>query len=85
MIEPGTNPPPSTRSTSPMPDGRREASALVMVPIGDTAEAPAIWRAADGARPDLGAAIVSTRVFQALQAGHCPAHFGDAAPHCWHR
>jgi len=26
-------------------------------------------------------AIVSTRVFQAPQAGHCPCHFGDCPPH----
>jgi hypothetical protein len=44
-------------------------------------------RAADGVRPaaDLGAAIVSTRVFHAPQAAHWPAHFGELVPHCWHR
>ena len=85
MMEPGTNPPPSTRSTSPIPDGRREASALVMLPIGVTAAPPAIARVAESARPDRGAAIVSTRVFHAPHAGHCPAHFGEAPPHCWQR
>jgi hypothetical protein len=48
--------------------------------------APVTARAADGPRPlGRGAAIVSTSVFQALHDGHCPAHFGEAAPHCWQR
>ncbi len=87
MIDPGTKPPPSTRSTSPIPEVRRAASALVTLEIGETAATPAMARAADGARPPVGrgAAIVSTSVFQASQAGHWPAHFGELAPHCWHR
>ena len=55
--------------------------------IGATAATPAMARAADGARPPVGrgAATVSTSVFHAPQAGHWPAHFGELAPHCWHR
>jgi hypothetical protein len=65
---------------------RREASALSTEPIGVTAAAPAIARAADGALAEArGAATDSTRVFHAPQVGHWPAHFGDALPHCWQR
>jgi hypothetical protein len=87
MIEPGTNPPPRTRSTSPIPDGSRPASALVTLAMGATAATPATARAADGARVPTGrgAAIVSTRVFHAPQAAHWPAHLGELAPHCWQR
>ena len=67
-----------------MPDASRDASALVTLAIGTTVAAPAT-----ATRPDLaaarGAATVSTRVFHAAHDGHCPAHFGDAAPHCWQR
>jgi hypothetical protein len=87
MIEPGTKPPPSTRSTSPMPEGVRSASALVTLAIGVSAARPAMARAADGAlaAAGRGAATVSTRVFHAPQAAHCPAHLGELAPHCWQR
>ena len=54
--------------------------------MGMTADAPATARTADGARADeRGTAMVSTSVFHAAHDGHCPAHFGEAAPHCWHR
>jgi hypothetical protein len=55
--------------------------------MGEMTAAPAIARAADGSRPRAarGAAIVSTRVFHEPQAGPWPAHFGELAPHCWHR
>ena len=35
-----------------------------------------LWKRVAGA-----AATLSTRVFQALQCGHCPCHFGLAPPH----
>ena len=70
-IEPGTKPPPRTRSTSPMPDVSRARSALSTIAIGTTEAAPAIARAADGARVvERGAATVSTIVFHAPHDGH---------------
>ena len=80
-IEPGTKPPPSTRSTSPIPDASRAPSALVTVEIGATTAAPAMAREAEGAVSGRarGVAIVSTSVFHAPHAGHWPAHFGELA------
>jgi hypothetical protein len=68
-----------------MPDVMRAASALLTSPIGEIRNAAAL-DARSRARPaaELGrATTVSTRVFQAAQAGHWPDHFGDAPPHCW--
>ena len=85
-IEPGTKPPPRTRSTSPMPDASRAASALSTTAIGVSDGDPR-----HGARRRCrrerrrGLATVSTSVFHAPHDGHWPAHFGEAAPHCWQR
>ena len=40
-IEPGTSPPPRTRSSSPIPLASRDASALLTAPIGEIAAEPA--------------------------------------------
>ena len=86
-IEPGTKPPPRTRSTSPMPVGRSARPPRSRrTAIGVNEAIPAIARAADGARAvDRGCATVSTSVFHAPHDGHWPAHLGEAAPHCWQR
>ena len=69
-----------------MPEDNRAASALSTSPMGTTATAPATARAAEAEAARLGwrgAAAVSTSVFQAAHDGHCPAHLGEEAPHCW--
>jgi hypothetical protein len=43
--------------------------------------APAVVRRP--ARAGSGRSTVSTRLFQALQSGQRPSHFGCRAPHCW--
>src|SRR5437763_7990200 len=77
--EPGTSPPPRTRSSSPIPvSSRSTAGARTSASgTGATGAAPATARprpaAARGARS-------STSVFQAPQPGHCPNHFGEEWP-----
>jgi len=68
-----------------MPDARREASALVTPAMGTTVAAPADPTRLDALAAARGAATVSTRLFHASHDGHCPAHFGEAPPHCWQR
>ena len=81
--EPLTAPPPRTRSSSPMPVGKRISSSASSSVTGrarrrvppaagrETAPFPAA-RAAGGC---------STMVFHAPQAGHRPAHLGVSLPH----
>jgi hypothetical protein len=65
-----------------MPEARRDASALVTLPIGTVLADPATAARLDARAAARGAATVSTRVFHAAHDGHCPAHFGEATPHC---
>jgi len=65
-----------------MPDARREASALVTLAMSTTVAAPADVAGLDARDAARGAATVSTRLFHAPHDGHCPAHFGEAPPHC---
>ena len=80
--EPFTAPPPSTRSSSPMPVPKRISSVVSM---SVRAAAFTEWNArpAPEDRPDLvlGAASCSTMVFHAPQAMHLPAHLGVSLPH----
>jgi hypothetical protein len=82
-IEPGTNPPPRTRSTSGMPQVSRWASALDTAAM---AVMPAATAAAAVGRALLarirGASIVSTSEFHAPHAGHWPAQRGVDEAHC---
>ena len=88
--EPGTIPPPSTLSSSPIPalirsslskdtSDRREGSVLL----------PPLPAAPVFTEPPMPFAVTlilsSTIVFHALQAGHCPVHFADSCPHSWQK
>ena len=82
MAEPGTTPPPQTRSNSSTPVEMRGGA-------GTSSSSP--WKLTPRARLDLLGASApggrlwtsSTRVFQALQAGHWPAHLLCTAPQDW--
>src|SRR5690606_28466633 len=79
--EPSTNPPPSTRSSSPEAvEKRGTSSTLTSARVFSCACWPAQPpRAAGAAPPD--SIMVSVRVFQAPHSPHCPAHLGKVAPH----
>src|SRR6266576_5577289 len=77
--DPGTMPPPNTKSNSLRPVGQR---ALTPVPTADRrtggrADAADDLPARPPARPDAS----STRVFHVPHASQRPAHFGCSAPH----
>src|SRR3954452_9330779 len=72
--EPGTSPPPSTRSSSPMPVARRRTATASTSRRARTAPVPA---ALAGPRATRSSAMV----FQAPQPGHRPCHLGSAWPH----
>ena len=79
--EPFTAPPPSTRSSSPMPVGKRISSSSPSSVTGQARRRrplPAALRALP--RLLLGVSGCSTMVFQAPQAGHFPAHLGNSLP-----
>ena len=75
--EPGTSPPPSTRSSSLTPVGRRANPCGATSP-SDCAAAVPVW-----IRPvrDGADTVVSCNTLQALHAGHWPTHLGVCAPH----
>ena len=78
--EPGTRPPPSTRSSSPMPVLRRGARSALTSRSGTRPRHAARRAGAQRGRPPLGARS-STSVFQSPHDGHCPCHLGVCAPH----
>ena len=83
--DPGTTPPPSTRSNSSMPVESRTALARLDVGVqrGARATRPAArsgWRAP---RPRGSAARSSTSVFQPPHSAQRPIHLGACAPHSW--
>src|SRR5258708_34786633 len=84
-MEPGTMPPPSTRSNSPMPDGMRGVSEASTTSYG-LGRPPASLRS-DGARPLLAAVGTScrssTKLFHSPQSGHRPSHLLLSNPHAW--
>src|ERR1019366_3150394 len=94
--EPGTNPPPSTRSSSPIPvDIRFTAEAPTSCsgigPILGAPGRPAPPRGLPAADPRARAPArggvfkdSATSVFQASQPGHCPCHLADWKPHSEH-
>ncbi len=73
--DPGTRPPPSTRSSSPMPVATRRPTCGSISPMRV---------GADDAGPitatSAGTATSSTSVFHCPHDEHCPAHFGCDAP-----
>src|SRR5437868_2652318 len=80
--EPGTKPPPATRSSSAMPLSMRGGAALS--PLRPTRrEARPLGRLAPLA-PDSGVgADSSTIVFHSPQLSQRPAHFDETAPQDW--
>ena len=81
ITPPGTTPPPSTRSNSSTPVGKRGVCVASTLASRRTVPVlPAtVWK-----RAGAGVAIVSTRVFQTPQWGHCPCHLGLWPPHSVH-
>ena len=78
--EPGTSPPPITRSNSAMPVGRRSAGALSPSRGWRSILRP---RPADRPLGALSAAASSTMVFHAPQASQRPLQRGWLAPQVW--
>src|SRR5690606_10819221 len=77
---PGTSPPPSTRSTSPRPQGRRGwRSTIVCASVEATTLPGPVGRS-----PGAAAGSPSSIEFQASQLGHLPNHPLLAAPQAWH-
>ena len=79
--EPGTSPPPVTRSNSAMPVTRRGGGASSVLRSSSANLRPLTRRAA--LAPMGGAAPSSVMVFQPPQASHLPDHLGVAAPQDW--
>ena len=85
-IEPGTIPPPSTRSNSPIPDAMRGASlaSITSQGLGRDAAAPA---SCGSGRPLPGAGWASCRssakLFHSPQSGQRPSHFELSKPQAW--
>ena len=79
VTEPGTTPPPNTRSSSSIPvgSGRPTCGSISPINVGDD-DAGAITGAS------FGRATSSTKVFHWPQDEHCPAHFGCDAPQSVH-
>src|SRR5579883_77619 len=82
VSEPGTTPPPSTRSNSPMPSERRGAAS------------PSTWASSTGSAGDGSTLVVawcgaggrivrSTKLFQALHSRQRPCQRSACAPHSW--
>ena len=84
--EPGTIPPPSTRSSSPIPVGIR-SSFPVEISVRCTGFLPAaLWLPSPWFPAGVLAAVgSSTNVFHSLHAGHWPIHFADSYPQFWQK
>ena len=74
VTDPGTRPPPSTRSTSPTPVVVGERSSVGTSPTRRAGSA------ATGPDRPTARTASSVRVFHSPHVGHCPAHWGDAPP-----
>ena len=80
--DPGTMPPPVTRSSSATPVEKRGASRLVPLRLSSATTRPPLLRVS----PEPGGAIasVSSRsVFHSPHAAHLPAQRGERAPQLW--
>ena len=81
--EPGTRPPPSTRSSSPIPVDIRASGVAPTSPSRRTSERPEPASPPAPPRPrprGAGATRSSTSVFQAPQPGHWPRHCAAGGP-----
>ena len=82
--EPFTAPPPSTRSNSPIPVGKRSSSVVSTWAMGlgrFTATPRPLPTERTGPFLEAFSAGRSTIVFHAPQAGHLPCHLGVSFPH----
>ena len=82
VTDPGTRPPPSTRSSSSTPVGWGRDAVRSTVPIGTGSVAAS---AADATPALTTSSTSSTSEFHAPHAEQRPLHFGSAAPHSVHR
>ena len=76
VTEPGTKPPPSTRSSSLIPLGRGPDRSVLISPIGRATPAGNNDMPAAKVLMSSGASISSTKLFHAEHAGQRPAHLG---------
>src|SRR5665213_2405178 len=92
--EPGTIPPPSTKSNSLIPVFQRRDSepwtsrslgAATMVPPAASVAVPPLRRATAPVEFAVAETISSTSVFQSPHASQRPAHLGWSAPQLVHR
>ena len=84
ISEPATKPPPSTRSSSAMPEARRSVSTWSLTWSRRTGD----WPSATPAALTRGGAIAwssSTRVFHSWQVGQRPSHLVSTWPHAVQR
>jgi hypothetical protein len=82
MALPGTTPPPQTRSNSSTPVAMRGGAGLSL--CRPSKARPRVLVALLAViEPGARAVTSSTMLFQALQAGHWPAHLDCAAPQDW--
>src|SRR3954452_9837729 len=79
VTEPGTTPPPSTRSSSDTPVERVDQASTSTSVIGTAGDSGAPTAGADASRRS------SSRVFQPPQEGHRPAHCTAVPPQSLHR
>src|SRR5690606_14328602 len=82
-------PPPSTRSSSPIPVWVRRWSSSATSPrsTGTGASTPPVQPPrprTDGTAADRGASTISLIVFHALHSPHWPCHLPDSAPQSLH-
>src|SRR5262249_23465767 len=80
VTEPCTIPPPSTRSSSPIPVDCRMQRCAGPAVRGEGGLAALLF-AAERARAS--ATSSSTREPHVEHEGHCPSQRGEACPHCW--
>src|SRR3990172_3265549 len=81
-VEPTTNPPPRTRSSSSISVGRR---VFVSVLTSASREIVSVVVAKYPEKRGLVLTTTSsTKLFHVPQSEQCPAHFGYWAPHFWH-
>src|SRR5690606_18383813 len=79
---PATRPPPSTRSNSSMPVPKRGTSiASMSARLNTGAVCASPCRCPEKRLLPPASTTVSTSVFHAPHAGHCPVHLGAIPPH----
>ena len=85
MADPGTTPPPHTRSNSATPVMIRGGAGVSTSRVSKASPAPRDFMERAGASAPGGRALVcsSTRVFHAPQAGHWPDHLDWTPPQDW--